>query len=60
MINIKNGISYDMNGWKYISVKGTPKERGFAHGYFAANDFKEIQKVMNFLVYEDDLVWFKM
>jgi hypothetical protein len=53
MTNIKNGISYDMNGWKYISLKGTPKERGFAHGYFAAKDFKEIQRVMNFIVYED-------
>jgi len=53
MTNIKNGISYDMNGWKYISVKGSPKERGFAHGYFAAKDFKDIQKMMNFSVYED-------
>lgn len=53
MVNIKNGTSYEMNGWKYISVKGTPRERGFAHGFFAAKDFKDIQKMMNFIVYED-------
>ena len=53
MPNIKNGISYEMNGWLYISVKGTPKERGFAHGYFASKEFKKIQEMMNFAVFED-------
>ena len=53
MVNIKNGISYEMNGWRYISVKGTPRERGFAHGYYAAKDFKEIQRMMNYSVLED-------
>jgi hypothetical protein len=53
MVHIKNGVSYDKNGWKYISVKGKPKERGFAHGYFAAKYFKEAQRVMKFLVYEN-------
>lgn len=52
-LKIKNGISYDINGWKYISVKGNPKERGFAHGYFAAKKFKEIQKMINYIVFED-------
>ena len=42
---IKNGLSYDKNGWKYISIKGEPKERGYAYGYLCANDFKEIQKI---------------
>jgi len=53
MVNIKNGISYELNGWRYISVKGNPKERGFAHGYFAAKDFKEVQRMLNFYIYED-------
>ncbi len=30
---IKNGISYELNGWKYISIKGNAKERGYAYGY---------------------------
>ncbi len=28
----KNGISYEKNGWLYVSVKGDPKERGYAYG----------------------------
>ena len=53
MINrVKNGISYEKNGWKYISIKGKPKERGYAYGYLCAKDFKEIQKMLNFLMLE--------
>ena len=49
---IKNGMSYETNGWKYISIYGKPKERGYAYGYFCAEDFKEIQKMLKFLMYE--------
>jgi hypothetical protein len=49
---IKNGLSYDKNGWKYISVRGKPRERGYAYGYLCANDFKEIQKTLKFLMLE--------
>jgi hypothetical protein len=49
---IKNGTSYQKNGWKYISIKGKPKERGYAYGYLCAEDFKEIQKMLKFLMFE--------
>jgi hypothetical protein len=49
---IKNGISYEKNGWKYISIYGTPKERGYAYGYFCVDDFKEIQIMLKFLMLE--------
>ena len=49
---VKNGISYEKNGWKYISVSGNPKERGYAYGYLCANDFKEIQNTLHFLMIE--------
>jgi hypothetical protein len=49
---IKNGISYEKNGWKYISIKGSPKDRGYAYGYLCANDFKEIQKMLKFFMFE--------
>lgn len=49
---IKNGISYDSNGWKYISIYGKPKERGYAYGYLCAKDFKEIQTMLKFLMME--------
>ena len=49
---IKNGVSYKKNGWKYISIKGKPRERGYAYGYLCATDFKEIQKMLKFLMME--------
>jgi hypothetical protein len=49
---IKNGLSYKKNGWTYISIKGKPKERGYAYGYLCANDFKEIQHLLAFLMME--------
>ena len=52
MLKIKNGVSYDKNGWLYISVRGSPKERGYAYGYFCAKSFIEIQKMLDFLMFE--------
>jgi len=52
MTKIKNGISYNKNGWKYISIKGSPKERGYAYGYFCADEFKKIQNMLNFFMME--------
>jgi hypothetical protein len=49
---IRNGMSYEENGWKYISIYGKPKERGYAYGHFCAEDFKEIQKMLSFLMME--------
>jgi len=49
---IKNGISYDINGCKYISIHGNPQERGYAHGYLVADDFKKIQTMMKFMIYD--------
>lgn len=49
---IKNGFSYEKAGWKYISINGTPKERGYAYGYLCATDFKEIQRTLKFLMME--------
>jgi hypothetical protein len=53
IMKVKNGICYDLNGWKYMSIRGSPRERGYAHGYFVAKEFKEIQKMLNFVIYED-------
>lgn len=48
-----NGSSYDLNGWKYISIRGKPRERGYTYGYYIATDFIEVQKMLNFVVYND-------
>ena len=49
---IKNGLSYELNGWLYVSIKGNAKERGYAYGYLIANEMKTIFKMLNFLVFE--------
>ena len=49
MKRVKNGFSYEKNGWTYISIKGTPSERGYAHGYLIADKFKRIQEMMKFM-----------
>ena len=49
---IKNGFSYEKNGWMYVSIKGKPKERGYAYGYLCAKEFTEIQKTLAFSMME--------
>lgn len=49
---VKNGYSYDINGWKYISIYGKPFERGYAYGYLCAKDFKDIQDMLKFFMLE--------
>jgi hypothetical protein len=48
---IDNGLSYELNGWIYISVKGTPRERGYAYGFLCAKEFKLIQQMLEFNCY---------
>jgi hypothetical protein len=51
-MKVKNGFSYKKNEWTYISVKGKPKERGYAYGYLCAKEFAEIQTMLNFFILE--------
>jgi hypothetical protein len=50
---VKNGIRYDLNGWSYVSIKGTPKERGYAYGKLIAKDMKEVRRILDFVIYTD-------
>jgi hypothetical protein len=49
---VKNGVSYEKDGWMYISIKGEPKERGYAYGFLCAKKFAKIQVMLKFLLYE--------
>ena len=51
-MKIKNGFSYEQNEWTFISVKGKPKERGYAYGYLCAKQFSEIQTMLKFFILE--------
>ena len=50
---LKNGECYKLNGFTYVSVKGKPRERGFAFGKCCADDFKDIQKMLHFVCEEE-------
>ena len=50
---IKNGSRYDLNGWIYISINGSPKKRGFAYGYLVADEMKQVFEMLNFTIYEN-------
>jgi hypothetical protein len=30
------GVHFEKNGWNYISVSGSPKERGYSYGFYCA------------------------
>ena len=53
MKKVKNGISYEMNGWIYVSIKGKPKERGYAYGQLVADEMKRVKKIQEFITYND-------
>jgi hypothetical protein len=50
---VKNGISYEMNGWLYVSIKGEPKERGYAYGKLIYKEMKKVKEILNFVIYND-------
>ena len=52
MKHLEKAFSYEKNGWKYISIRGSPRERGYAYGYVCAPDFIKIQKMLSFFMYE--------
>ena len=52
-MKVKNGIRYDMNGWVYVSIKGTPWDRGYAYGLLIAKDMKRVMETIRFIVYND-------
>lgn len=52
-MKIKNGSRYEKNGWIHLSIKGTPKERGYAHGYLLVDEIKDVFKMLDYTFYED-------
>jgi len=37
---------HEKNGWIYVHIEGTPRERGFQHGYLLAKEIKEALRVI--------------
>jgi hypothetical protein len=42
-----------MNGWVYVSIKGSPWDRGYAYGLLIAKDMKRIMETIRYIVYND-------
>lgn len=38
---------HEKNGWIYLHIEGSPKERGFQHGYLFAKEIKESIRVLS-------------
>lgn len=53
MKKVKNGVSYEMNGWLYVSIKGKPMERGYAYGKLVADEMKKVQRIQQYIIYND-------
>jgi hypothetical protein len=47
-MKVKNGIRYEKNGWTYISIQGSAKEMGFAHGTLLKAEIKDVFKMLEF------------
>ena len=50
---VKNGLSYELNGWTYVAVKGSPKEMGQAYGKLIHSEMKKVQNILDFIIYND-------
>lgn len=50
---VKNGISYEQNGWLYVSIKGEPKDRGYAYGKLIHKEMKKVKDMLDFVIYND-------
>ena len=50
---VQHGHRYDLHGWTYISIQGSPKDRGHAYGQLMASDMKEVRRILDFVIYND-------
>lgn len=52
-IDTENGKRIEDNGFIYISVKGTPSERGFAHGFLLADIIVKFVRTYAFFLWSE-------
>jgi len=50
---IKNGIRYDENGWIYVSISGSPYERGYAYGKLIKEDMIKVKEIIEYVIFND-------
>ena len=47
---VKNGYAHEMNGWLYVSIHGSPYERGYAYGELVSTEMKEIDELVKKII----------
>jgi hypothetical protein len=52
-VTIKNGKRIDKNGFIYVSVKGTPEERGYAQGFLIAERIVKFIRTYAFFLWTE-------
>jgi Phospholipase B len=52
-IHIHGHIEPPKYGWKCITIKGTPQQRGFAHGYLLHKELQDVVRKFPFLVKQE-------
>ena len=52
-------LQENQQGWKVVSIQGTPHERGFAHGYLLYQELKNVVKKFPFIVRNELYVSYK-
>ena len=58
IIQYDKGYRFDRNGWVYVHIEGTPRERGMQHGYLAAPELAEIfQNIKHLTYWETGMTW---
>lgn len=58
---LKGASREDINGWIRVSIAGTPRERGFQHGFLLANEIRDALRSIGYLVSMDtgiEFSWF--
>jgi hypothetical protein len=55
---LAKGRLHDKEGWRYLHVEGSPRERGFQHGYLLAADIREGVRIQaRVWEYESAMEW---
>lgn len=42
-----------INGWIYVSISGSPFERGYQYGHAIPEDMKQVKRILDFVIYND-------
>jgi hypothetical protein len=55
---LAKGRLHDREGWRYLHVEGSPRERGFQHGYLLAAEIREGVRIQaRVWEYESAMEW---